>query len=146
PQAAKDILATFLRLCAEDKSASEVNNNRNLVEYLENSTRDDLLNYFVENNQNRISSYISKDASSQADGVLSELYQLLSEIFVGDFRNEGSLSIRELIRQKGGKTIFIEYDITIGSVLAPIYRLLFDLAIKEAMGKKRSKGNVWFVI
>lgn len=146
PQAAKDIFATFLRLCAEDETATDSNNNGNLVDYLENSTREELLEYFTERGQNRISSYISKEASSQADGVLSELYQLLSEIFVGDFRNEGTLSIRELIRQKGGKTIFVEYDITIGSVLAPIYRLLFDLAIKEAMGKKRSKGNVWFVI
>ena len=146
PQAAKDILATFLTICAEDKSVSAMLDNQHLIEFFENSTREDILEFFQKNEKNRILSYISKDASQQADGVLSELHQLLSEIFIGDFRQVGNLSIRDLIRQKGGKTIFVEYDITIGSVLAPIYRLLFDLAIKEGMGKHRSHGNVWFVI
>ncbi|WP_160718107.1 type IV secretory system conjugative DNA transfer family protein [Chitinophaga solisilvae] len=146
PQAAKDILATFLTLCAMDESAVEENSNAGLVHYLENATRHELLEYFSENGQNRISSYLSPDAAAQSDGVLAELYQLLSEIFTGDFREHGSLSIRDLIRQKGGRIIFVEYDITVGSILAPVYRLLFDLAIKEGMGKNRSRGNTWFII
>lgn len=146
PQAAKDILATFLMLCARDESAADIVSNKWMIEYFEASTKAELLNYFLEQHQQRISSYIPAESSAQSDGVLSELYQLLSEIFVGDFREHGTLSIRDLVRQKGGRTIFVEYDITIGSVLGPVYRLLFDLAMKEAMGKNRSSGNVWFII
>jgi type IV secretory pathway TraG/TraD family ATPase VirD4 len=31
-------------------------------------------------------------------------------------------------------------------MLTPIYRLLFDMAIKESLSRNRTKGNVWFVI
>ena len=33
----------------------------------------------------------------------------------------------------------------IGSTLAPIYTLLYDLAIKEALCRSKSEGNVYFV-
>ena len=49
-------------------------------------------------------------------------------------------------RKKGGKRIFIEYDIGVGSMLSPIYTLLFDLAIKEALCRKKSAGNVFFAV
>lgn len=73
----------------------------------------------------------------QALGVMSDLRQVCSEVFIGNFKKDGDFSIREFIRNKGGKILFIEYDISIGSVLGPIYKLLFDLAIKEALSRKK---------
>lgn len=145
PQAAKDILGTFLTVCATRIADDQLTNDR-LMGFFEGQTRDDIRAFFEKHGEARIGSYLSKEAAAQADGVLAELNQLLGQLFVGDFRKAGGLSVRELVRQKGGRTIFIEYDITLGSVLAPIYRLLLDLAIKEAMGKKRGKGNVWVFI
>lgn len=91
-------------------------------------------------------SYIADDRSPQTQGVISELQQLVREIFVGNFRKAGTLSLRKAIRNKGGRIIFIEYDLGIGGMLTPIYRLMLDMAIKEALGRKKSEGNVWFVI
>jgi len=91
-------------------------------------------------------SYIADDRSPQTQGVISELQQLMREILVGNFRKQGSLSMRNAIRGKGGRIIFVEYDLGIGGMLTPIYRLLLDMAIKEALGRKKSEGNVWFVI
>jgi type IV secretory pathway TraG/TraD family ATPase VirD4 len=91
-------------------------------------------------------SYIADDKSGQTQGVISELQQLMREILVGNFRKPGTLSLRKSIRNKGGKIIFIEYDLGIGGMLTPIYRLMLDMAIKEALGRKKSEGNVWFVI
>lgn len=91
-------------------------------------------------------SYISDDRSPQTQGVISELQQLVREILVGNFRKAGTLSLRKAIRNKGGRIIFIEYDLGIGGMLTPIYRLMLDMAIKEALGRKKSEGNVWFVI
>lgn len=91
-------------------------------------------------------SYIAEDRSPQTQGVISELQQLVREILVGNFRQEGSLSMRHAIRRKGGRIIFVEYDLGIGGMLTPIYRLLLDMAIKEALSRKKSEGNVWFVI
>ena len=91
-------------------------------------------------------SYIADDRSPQTQGVISELQQHMREIFVGNFRKEGSLSIRKSIRAKGGRIIFVEYDLGIGGMLTPIYRLMMDMAIKEALSRKKSEGNVWFII
>ena len=92
-----------------------------------------------------LTSYISEDGSPQTQGVLSELQQVCRDAFIGNFAEAGTLSIRDLVRNKGGKTIFIEYDLSVGKTLAPVYSLLFDLAIKEALGRKRSTGNVYFI-
>ena len=91
-------------------------------------------------------SYIEDEKSGQTLGVLAELQQMVREIFVGNFRKKGDLSIRELVRQKGGRVIFIEYDLGIGAMLTPIYRLLVDLAIKEALCRTENQGNVYFFI
>jgi type IV secretory pathway TraG/TraD family ATPase VirD4 len=91
-------------------------------------------------------SYIADDRSPQTQGVISELQQHIREVFVGNFRKKGSLSMRKSIRAKGGRIIFIEYDLGIGGMLTPIYRLLMDMAIKEAISRKKSEGNVWFII
>src|SRR3990172_4113304 len=91
-------------------------------------------------------SYIADDRSPQTQGVISEFQQLIREIFVGNFRKPGTLSLRKAIRNKRGRIIFIEYDLGIGGMLTPIYRLMLDMAIKEALGRKKSEGNVWFII
>lgn len=92
-----------------------------------------------------MTSYISGDDSPQTQGVISELQQVVREIFIGNFAKHGTLGMRDIVRKKGGKTVFIEYDLSIGSALAPVYSLMFDLAIKEALGRKRSEGNVYFI-
>ncbi len=93
-----------------------------------------------------MTSYISDDRSPQTQGVISELQQHLREIFIGNFRKEGTLSIRQAIRAKQGRMVFVEYDLGIGGMLTPIYQLMLDMAIKEALSRKKSDGNVWFII
>ena len=71
---------------------------------------------------------------------------MIREIFVGNFRKNGTLSMRQLVRNKGGRVIFVEYDLGIGAMLTPVYRLLIDLAIKEALCRTSNEGNVYFFI
>ena len=54
--------------------------------------------------------------------------------------------MRQLVRRKGGRVIFVEYDLGIGAMLTPVYRLLIDLAIKEALCRTSNEGNVYFFI
>jgi type IV secretory pathway TraG/TraD family ATPase VirD4 len=89
--------------------------------------------------------YIADDRSPQTQGVMSELQQMSREILLGNFKKKGALSMRNLVRSKGGKLIFIEYDIGIGVTLSPVYSLLFDTAIKEALCRKKSEGSVYFI-
>ena len=93
---------------------------------------------------NSVRSYIEGE-NEQAQGVLSEMYSVLREIFVGVFSGHGAFSIREFVRNKGKKVLFIEYDLSTGSVLTPVYSLLFDLALKEALGRSHPQGNVYLI-
>jgi type IV secretory pathway TraG/TraD family ATPase VirD4 len=57
--------------------------------------------------------------------------------------------MRRAVRERGGRAIFIEYDLGTGQALTPIYRLLVDLALKETLGRSNDqaeKGRVWFIL
>lgn len=93
-------------------------------------------------------SYIGDGKSAQALGVLGELNSMLTEYMVGIFakhRPDRSISMRRAIRQKGGKAIFVEYDLSVGETLTPVYRLLIDQALKEALGREHSEGRVYVI-
>ena len=87
--------------------------------------------------------------SKQALGVFGELRSMIEDYFTDAFGQSDvnkDVSIIETVRNKNGVKIFIEYDLTKGQVLSPVYSLLFDLALKEALGRKKSRGECYFII
>ena len=84
--------------------------------------------------------------NDQGASVIATLRNVLIDIFKGKFADTGDFSIREFVRAKGGRFLFIEYDLSQGRVLAPIYKVMIDMAIKESLCRERSKGNVFFII
>ena len=147
PQAAKDIMSAVLYHFALVKGRGTIkSDNLTISDAMKKEGIDwyrSILSMYP--NYSAMQSYIPPDAMGQALGVLAELQQVVRSVFVGNFAKRGTLSIRNLVRNKGGKKIFIEYDIGIGGMLTPIYSLLFDLAIKEALCRSKSDGNVFFV-
>jgi len=89
----------------------------------------------------KIKSYLGDGNNNQGLGVLAEVHVMLQEIFLGVFANKGDFSIRNFIRQKGARTLFLEYDMAIGETLAPLYSLIMDLALKEALGRSEEEGE-----
>lgn len=117
--------------------------NDSLKSSLDSSSVDDFIAALERFDELRsVLSYIEGEGE-QSQGVLSEMYSVIRDILIGVFAERGGFSIRNFVRAKGGKVLFIEYDLAIGSVLTPIYRLFFDLAIKEALGRTSSQGNVY---
>lgn len=90
-------------------------------------------------------SYIGDGTTAQALGVYAELQGTVRKLFSGAFADKGDFSIRNLVKKKQGKTLFIEYDMSIGDSLAPVYSLLFDLALKEALGRTTPNGSVYLI-
>lgn len=145
PNAAKDLFSAILLHFCRNKDSMHIDN-KGLREFLDSSPTAELRNILSQHQDLKaMVSYISDDRSPQTQGVMSELQQLSREIFLGNFKKEGNLSIRQLVRNKGAHIIFIEYDLGIGNMLTPIYRLLLDLAIKEALSRSKSEGNVWII-
>lgn len=145
PNAAKDLFAAVLTHFSRNAETLQ-SDNEMLRSFLDRTPTKELREMLSQYDDMRaMSSYIAEDKSAQTQGVMSELQQLTREIFLGNFKKKGTLSMRELVRSKGGKIIFIEYDLGIGNMLTPIYSLLYDLAIKEALCRKKSEGNVYFI-
>ena len=96
----------------------------------------------------------SQKLTAQALGVFAYINLMVNDLLHGIFASHEpgrEFSMRQLVRDRGkngGKTVvFVEYDLATGEVLGPMYRLLFDLALKEALGASRTRGgNVVFVI
>jgi type IV secretory pathway TraG/TraD family ATPase VirD4 len=144
PNAAKGIFTAILT--HQIRSGQGNMNNKTLREFLDRSPTAEIrtmLNSYPDFKS--MVSYIADDRSPQTQGVMSELQTTIREIFIGNFKKEGSLSIRNLVREKKGRKIFIEYDLAIGAMLTPIYKLMFDMAIKEALSVHKTKGNVWLI-
>ncbi len=145
PNAAKDIFSAVLNHFIKNGNEA-LCNNRHLRQFLDTAPTSTLRKMLNMRDETRsMVSYIQDDDSGQTQGVISELQQAVKEIFMGNFKKEGSLSLRQLVRQKGGQRIFIEYDLGVGATLAPIYSLMFDLAIKEALCRNNTGGNVYFI-
>lgn len=150
PNAAKNIFfATVLHFIRYSKTTGDTQylNNAALADYLTSRTASELREMLDSYPDLRaMTSYISEDDSPQTQGVLSELQNVVRDVFVGNFERIGSLGLRKLVKEKGGKKVFIEYDLSCGSVLAPVYSLMFDMAIKEALGRENSDGNVYLIV
>jgi len=143
PNAAKDIFSAVLTRFIRTNGECD---NKALKSFLDSSPTQKIREMLQEHEDFKsMVSYIADDRSPQTQGVISELQQLSREIFLENFAEKGMLSMRELVRAKGGKMVFIEYDLGIGNMLTPIYSLLFDLAIKEALSRSKSEGNVYFI-
>lgn len=145
PNAAKDLFSAILTHFIRNRNTYK-NTNKSLREFLDSSPTVEIREMLKQHNDLKsMVSYISDDRSPQTQGVMSELQQLTREIFLGNFKKDGNLSMRQIVRNKGGKFVFIEYDLGIGNMLSPIYSLLFDMAIKESLCRAKSEGSVYFI-
>lgn len=152
PHAASDLFSAILIALIRDCKSSVIDRNKyfyndKLREIIDGFTIEHIIEQISDYaDLNSVISYID-GAGDQSQGVLSEMYSVIKEIFIGVFADHGAFSIRNFVKKKGGKTLFIEYDLSIGSVLTPIYSLLFDLALKEALGRNDSptKGSVYLI-
>ena len=153
PNAARDlfsaILACMVRNAAGNEELRERRlNNAFLRKCLDALTVDGLRDMLKGNSdQEAVLTYVGDGQNPQGLGVFAELQTVLRRILIGAFAQKGSFSMRRFIRERNARTLFIEYDLSHGSMLIPIYKLLIDLALKEAMGenarKRKNTGNVY---
>ncbi len=142
--AARDIFAAtilyFIRRRRDNPEQwSDKLNNQFLKEFLLYHSAEELVRYLTRYPDLRgIASYLGDGTSNQALGVMAELHSMLYECFQGSFAAKASpghpsFSIRRVVREKRVQSIFIMYDLSMGETLAPVYKLLIDLALKEAL-------------
>ncbi|NLI22009.1 MAG: type IV secretion system DNA-binding domain-containing protein [Clostridiales bacterium] len=147
PNAAKDLLyALILHICRSPRGRDKRDNGSLRAALNDFSPRVmcDILKAYPD--LKAMVSYIEDPSSPQTLGVASELQEAVREVLVGNFARRGTLSMRDIVRRKGGRVVFVEYDLSIGGTLSPVYRLLFDFAIKQALCRQEDEGNVFFLL
>lgn len=98
------------------------------------------------NEQTILKFLLGEDLSNpQALGVLSETILGVLEIFTDIFAEEGDFSIREFVREKKGRTLFLKYDMAYKETQTVLYGLLTNLMIKEMLRQHTPNGNVIYV-
>ena len=154
--AARDILAGtmiyFYRQSREQPSIwrSQLNN-RQLFHFIMRNSPAQFARYFSRHADLRgMLTYFGDGGNNQSLGVFAELHSLMYDCFQGAFctkpdSSHPSFSIRKAVREKKGKNLFIEYDMARGETLIPIYRLLVDLALKEALSGE-SNGETYLLL
>ncbi|MBF4619169.1 type IV secretion system DNA-binding domain-containing protein [Clavibacter sp. VKM Ac-2873] len=90
--------------------------------------------------------YIAKEGSNSTMATMAFMQQVIQESFRSSFGRPGDFSIRAFLRAKGARALFLEYDIASGSTLAPVFTTMLDVAMKEAMSRRRAAGRVFFVL
>lgn len=151
---AQDVFANLLiHLYRHFRTNYSFLNNYNLVDLIKTKNTDFYKSIFSEQvnpDMLGLNSYFGDGDTPQGLGVFGEMKSMVYSAFAGAFSEaptNNSFSMREAVRSRGGKAIFVEYDLSKGSVLAPIYRLLIDIALKEALGRtSTSRGHVWFIL
>lgn len=152
PSAGCDILSciiiSMLRSAKAIPECREILYNSELKTWINMASPEKIITSIFEDEDNldlsAFQAYIA-GGTDQSLGVMSEMLSVINDIFVGVFSGKGVFSIRNFVRNKGKKVLFIEYDLSMGNILTPIYRLMFDLALKEALGRNSSQGNVYLI-
>lgn len=127
-------------------------NNRELINFFTHSTNDDLKKIFgleYMTDQRSCIDYIA-GSGNQTQGVNSYVGSVLKKIFVGPFAQanpEREFSMKDIMNNGKKKVVFIEYDLQKGRLLAPMYAILIDCALANALGgRQRVKNNKYFLL
>lgn len=154
--AARDLFAStlvyFVRRFKERPSAwADMLNNEDLFRFIMLADATHYTKYLKRYSDLRgVLTYFGDGSSAQALGVFAELHSMAYDCFQGVFRMKPtrarrSFSVRRSVREKGGRNLFIEYDMALGETLTPVYSLLVDLALKEALSSK-AEGRTYLFL
>lgn len=150
PNAASDLFCALVSIFYENfkKQESREPTNQDLVSFIRNTTPENLLDTLRSYRKyNSVASHISDPESGQSRGVIAEMNAVVNRLLIGNFAKVGHISMSRLVKERGGRTVFIEYDIRSGEMLTPIYSLLVDLALKQALSSTGDHhGSVYLFV
>lgn len=146
----RGIVIHFVRMAKKDPEKWRTRlNNKDLVKAFQKFRTEDYVKIFsAYKDMNSMISYFGTGNTNQGLGVFGELNSMLSDYFIGilaEHNPSKSISMRQAVRSKGAKAIFVEYDLAVGETLSPVYRLLVDQALKEALGRSENSGQVYLI-
>ena len=80
-------------------------------------------------------SAINPETERQAGSVFATAQQQITDLFVGDFAESGSFSVREYMQNPDGRVLVFDYPTRQSGTVAPIFRFLIDRSIQIGMAE-----------
>lgn len=147
--AAADLIALKMIQVLRHGNFSEMHTYK-LKEFFSRATVADYDNYVLgEPGFAYAKQYYGDGMTPQALAVFAYVNSMISDCLTGIFGDQRSgqeFAMRELVRNQGNRIVYVEYDLRMGEVLGPIYQLLYDQALKEALGRSDAeRGNVYLM-
>jgi type IV secretory pathway TraG/TraD family ATPase VirD4 len=125
-------MLTYLR--QEGEESGEPPTNADLVSFLQETDRETVYKCLTEYDAlTGAASHLDPDSSRQASGVYASVQRQINDTFVGDFAKDGQFSIRGYMDDPKGRALVLDYPYREGESTTPIFRLLIDLAAREAL-------------
>lgn len=146
PTAARDLLMALI-VYLKHRGDGELCSNRALRELIDGFDAPSMCEILeTEPELRTFCGYIGDAGSQRTQGVVAALQQAARELFVGRLGESGALGVRELLRSRGGRVIFICYDPSRGSLTRPIFSLLCDLALQEGLSRVKPDGRLYILL
>jgi hypothetical protein len=141
---ARDVFAAVFEALSRETGQHDNSDLRRTLE----GTNEQLFNAITAHPDLGGTSRYLRGSGNTPESIRAFLQQSVNSAFSGMFRRAGDFSVRQFVRDRGSRALFIEYDIATGSRLTPVYRVLIDLAIREALtlGRNHRPGSVYFVM
>ena len=144
--AARDLMLSLIVYLVRQNDPSLCNNEtlRGLIDGFDVESMQTILESLPE--LRGLSAYLQEPQSRQALGVIGALQQAARELLQGRFGAAGALGIRQTVRRKGGKVVFVNYDAQRGHATGPVFATLLDMALQEVLSRSENEGNVYLLL
>jgi hypothetical protein len=127
----RQVFAAILKLLYRDE---EDMSNADLIGLFENSDRAEIYELLVEaDGLMSAASHLDPESSRSASNVYASIQERVNDVFVGDIAKSGDFSIREYMHDPEGRALVLDYPYREGESTTPLFRLLIDLAAREAL-------------
>jgi type IV secretory pathway TraG/TraD family ATPase VirD4 len=133
--AGRQVFAAVLKHLKEEfEGTDESPSNAHLVSFFQRRGRSDVYEALQETPElTGAASHLDPESSKQASGVYAAVQRQINDTFVGDFAAEGAFSVREYMNDPQSRALILDYPYREGESTKPIFRLLIDLAAREAL-------------
>lgn len=74
----------------------------------------------------------AEHGDDEGRGIVTEIVTMVGRQFVGSFGEAGEFSVANVIRERGGRVVFLQNDISLGGTLSAVLSAFYDMAISYA--------------
>lgn len=140
---AEQVFADVLRMLRrwgdqDDRQPS----NADLVKYLETADTD-TLREDLDEAELSAAKHLPEDAEA-AKNIVSNLEMTVTQVFSGDFAEDGSFSIREYMQNPQGETLILDFPRDKSESVKPIFRFFVDYSIR--FGLLEEERGAFFIL